>query len=573
MPLRSFASFSTLASAPARAGALLSFLSAFALGAAVAAQPAHTDQTAQTAQTAHARDAIDALDAGEALDLVILHVNDTHAFAAGVTPRGVACDSDEACFGGYARIARAVGDAKAAADNVIALDAGDRWQGTLLFSTSGPNLIASTSPFMPWDAVTLGNHEFDLGCRALADFIAQEPFPVLAANLRPGKSCALSDLKLPGYVVKTIRGVKVGILGLANDEVVTISKACPETRFDDEAEAARRAVEALKREGVEIVVAITHEGYPEDRALARAVDGIDVIVGGHTHSLLGDLEGAEGPYPTVEHSPSGDPVLVVQAKRSTEYLGRLEVRFEAGRAVAWSGAPVRLSPEMPRDARVEAEVQRAAEKLRELRETPVARNANRYADGIDSCRRGECLSGMLTADAILTFGRTYDVEIALVNGGAIRSSLPVGKVDRGSIQEIHPFGNTIAVVEIDGRGILAALEHGLSDEDVEGPRLMQPAGLRYRVDPEKPVGSRLLAAEVRDAQGAWQPIDPAKHYRVALLQYIADGGDDFAMFAAARHIPVNDALDADVVTHYLELLGDIPMPETGRIVGYGPDKP
>ena len=117
------------------------------------------------------------------LELRLLHVNDTHAFLAGSDAGGNACFASEACRGGLGRIAAAIRQARAEQDNVIALDAGDQFQGTLFYSIDKWPVIAAVDRLMPYDAMTLGNHEFDDGCAALASFLAAQPLPVVAANL------------------------------------------------------------------------------------------------------------------------------------------------------------------------------------------------------------------------------------------------------------------------------------------------------------------------------------------------------------------------------------------------------
>lgn len=526
--------------------------------------------------------------ASEPFELVILHANDTHAYAAGMTERGAPCDADEACLGGYARIAAKIKSEKAAHPHVLALDAGDRWQGTLFFRTGGEVFIGRATNAIPWDALTLGNHEFDLGVDVLAEHLKRSTHPTLAANIAPKAGSALD--KLPRTVFAPDRlfefdGVKVGVFGLANSEEDSFAARADEMAenldFLENIEAARTAVARLETAGADIVIALTHQGYEADQALAEAVRGIDVIVGGHTHSLLGEgLPGNEGPYPTVVVSPEGERTLVVQAKRSTEYLGRLVVRFSHdGRAIDWSGAPVRLEKDLPRDPELESIVTEAAQDIAEFRAAYVSSNPNRYADGLDACREGECLSGLLAADAFLDFARKSGAQIALVNGGAIRSALPVGRIDRGSILEMHPFGNRLAVIEVAGRDIVAALEHGTAEPTVDGPHLLQPAGLRYEIDPTAPVGRRIVRVEVpvADESGThWRAISPEKRYRVVTLDYLARGGDGFTFFARAKHLSCEPceaergALDLEIFAKHLEARDPVPMPSTGRITGFGP---
>ena len=523
--------------------------------------------------------AADAVPSGFTLEIV--HVNDMHGAAAGIDGRGAPADDDRHSVGGFARAAAFIKAEKAGRPHVLALDAGDRWQGSLFFRTGGPDFLARACAGIPFDASTLGNHEFDLGVEALARYIDRSAEPFLAANLRPEAGSPLAGLsaeKLRPWRILEMDGVKVGVFGLANTEAPSFAASSAGVGFLSAQEAARRAVLALERAGAAVVVALTHQGYAADLELARRVEGIDVVVGGHTHSLLGrGLPGAEGPYPTPVAHADGSVTLVVQAKRSAEYVGRLTVGFSAeGEVRAWTGAPVRLAPSMPRDAAVEREVEAAAQAVRAFRAERIGTNESRMPDGLDPCRAGECLSGLLAADAFLEFARPFGAEIALVNGGAIRAPLPVGPIDRGTLLEMHPFGNRLALISLTGREIRAALEHGLAEPGVVGPHLLQPAGLRYAVRPEAPVGRRVLRVEVRGMRSGrvvWTPIEPEARYRVATLEYLARGGDGFPGFARAPRLPCppcSKARDVEVFEAHIRAHDPVPMPERGRIEGMPP---
>lgn len=521
---------------------------------------------------------------GEGFTLEILHVNDMHGAAAGIDERGALADDDRGSIGGFARVAAFIKSEKARRPNVLAFDAGDRWQGSLFFRTGGPDFLARACAGIPFDASTFGNHEFDQGVEALARYVERSLEPFLAANLEPAADSPLARLpreKFASLRIVETEGVKVGIFGLANTEAPSFAVAASGVGFLPAEEAARRAVRELERAGARIVVALTHQGYAADLELARRVDGIDVVVGGHTHSLLGrGLPGAEGPYPTAVAHKDGRLTLVLQAKRSTEYVGRLTVGFSPdGDVCAWSGEPVRLSPSMPRDEAVEREVKAAAKAVRAFRAERIATNENSFPDGLDPCRAGECLSGMLSADAFLEFARPFGAEIALVNGGAIRAPLPVGPVDRGMLLEMHPFGNRLALISLTGREIRAALEHGLAEPGLIGPHLLQPAGLRYAVNPEAPVGRRVLRVEVRREEGGrvvWKPIDLDACYSVATLEYLARGGDGFPCFARAPRLvcpPCGKTREVEAFEAHLRAHDPIPMPERGRIIGMPPRFP
>lgn len=389
-----------------------------------------------------------------AWDLTILHVNDVHSAAAGVNDRGPVYDDTNA-VGGLARVTAFVADEKAKAKvqgkAVLALDAGDFWQGTHFFRTGGMPWAREAMRRMPWDAVTLGNHEFDLGCETLAQYVKALPFPVLAANLEKNPACPLSTTPLPATVVKDFGGVKVGIIGLVNDEGKDISEACPNTNFANRTKALERAAAELEKAGVKHIIAVTHVGYEADQALARAVPAIDVIVGGHTHSVLGDHPHSEGPYPTVIAHDDGSKTLVVQAGRSTRYLGRLSVSFDdAGRIVQFRGDLEELVPSLRRDEAMHEFVVQSIEAIRADQERFVGVNTSTLPDGLDPCREGDCLSGMATADAFLAWGRSRGAVAAILNGGAVRAAMPIGPVTHADLLDIHPFGNRIQVADVSG---------------------------------------------------------------------------------------------------------------------------
>ena len=425
---------------------------------------------------------------------------------------------------------------------------------------------------MPWDAVTLGNHEFDLGCETLAQYVKALPFPVLAANLEKNPACPLSTAPLPATIVKDFGGVKVGIIGLVNDEGKDISEACPETNFADRAAALRRAAAELEKSGVTHIIAVTHVGYEADQALARAIPTIDVIVGGHTHSVLGDHPHSEGPYPTVIPHDDGSQTLVVQAGRSTRYLGRLSVSFDdAGRIVQFKGDLEELVPSLRRDEAMHEFVERSLEAIRADQKRFVGVNSSTLPDGLDPCREGDCLSGMATADAFLAWGRSRGAVAAILNGGAIRAAMPIGPVTYADLLDIHPFGNRIQLAEVSGAVLREALEHGISEPDVIGPRLLQAAGLRYRLNPVAPVGQRIVSAEILTETETWESILPENVYRIVTISYLLGGGDHFSMLGQHAKILETGPLEVDVLEAYLHEKQDrdnhLPTPVPGRIIG------
>ncbi|WP_297218861.1 bifunctional metallophosphatase/5'-nucleotidase [uncultured Desulfovibrio sp.] len=503
---------------------------------------------------------------GTGLELRILHVNDTHAHLAGTDSRMNACLDATGCRGGLGRIAAAIRTARQRQDNVLALDAGDQFQGTLFYSVGKWPVIAAVDRLLPYDAMTLGNHEFDEGCAALAQFLRAQPLTVLAANLVPAQGCPLAGSRILPFCVRRVRGIRVGIIGLANDTVREQAAACPQTRFLPAVEALRRCVTTLRAQGIRHILVLSHLGLERDRELARSVVGVDVVVGGHSHAVLGP--GAEdGPYPVVEHALDGAPVLVVTAGRAARYLGDLTLVFDAaGVPVAWTGGLRELAPALPRDVQVERLVRGQARELHRYRTQRVGQHSIVMADGMEACRRGDCFSGLLTADAFLAYGRSLGTTLALVNGGSLRAALPPGMLSQGDLLALHPFAGQVHVREYTGSTLWEALEHAVSGPGGKGPQLLQVAGMRYRADVSRPAGQRLLAVELVNARGESRPLDPAARYRVVLTRFLANGGDGFFMLRQGRLLAVCPLRDRDLLERYLARHSPLQTISTGRIL-------
>ncbi len=553
------------------------------------AAPAHAPSGTVVLQQAHgtpcgqAGQFGQAAQAGQPFELVLLHTNDTHAHAAGRDRNGNASYDQQSGAGGAARLAARMKAIRAASDHVLVLDAGDQWQGSLYFSVLGWPFQARLNALMPWDALTLGNHEFDEGCEELARYLPEAGTMVLAANLAPGPDCPLDSVRScwQPWRLFEMDGRKVAVIGLANDEVHTLARVCPDTHFTEARSTLEAIVRRLEAGGVDIIIALTHLGLDRDRELARSVRGVDVVVGGHTHSYLGPVHAGEpvsaGPYPIVEQGPDGQPVLVVTAKRAAQYLGELRVLFDAqGRPEQWSGGLQALHRDDPLDPEVAALVAAGTRELAGVRSILLGSMDLEFPDGMEACRAGECLSALVTTDAMLELGRAYGADIALANAGGFRAALPKGVISQGHVLDILPFGNCLVVRDYTGAQLRAALEHGVAEGP--GPHLLQCAGLRYRVDCAREPGKRVLSVEVQSrakgpnqAQGPHQagsyaPLRDEALYRVILPSFLAEGGDGHRALREGRVVPSPEPLDADALADFIRRHAPLSLPETGRLV-------
>ena len=470
------------------------------------------------------------------LRLTLLHTNDVHSRHEPINRLGAACRAEEqrpgTCFGGSARLAAAIVAERAAAEAegriVLTLDAGDQFMGSLFYTHWRGEAEREVMNAIGYDAMAVGNHEFDNGPPVLARFAAALACPLLSANIDASAEPALAPLIRPFAVVGR-GGVRVGIVGLTTADTPRISSPGPGVRFAGEAAALGAGVAAAQAAGAEVVVALTHVGLGLDRRLAAAVPGLSAVVGGHSHTLLSNsADGAEGRYPLPVAGASGFAVPIVQAGANNRYLGRLDLDLDrSGRVLAAAGDARELGFADPRHPGVEALVARLAEPLAALR----ARVIGSLAEGVTNaeCRRGECALGNLVAEAMLEAGRAAGATIALQNGGGLRAGLPAGPVTWGDVLGVLPFANTLATLRLTGADLRAALENGLSGVEQGAGRFPQVAGLRFTWRPEAPAGQRLVSVSVRTADGAYAPLEDERVYGVVTNNFLRRGGDNYTV--------------------------------------------
>ena len=487
--------------------------------------------------------------------VTILHTNDVHANYDGT----------------LARQTTLIKQVRAETPNVLLLDAGDRFLGTLFYKIYKGEMAQWAMNYQKYDAMAVGNHEFDDGPANLAKFIKGANFPVLSANLDASSDPDLNGLIKP-YTVLEVGGEKVGVVGLTTEDVAILSSPGPNVQVLPALDSLKKAVSELEAQGINKIIALTHVGYEVDKQLASQIDGVDIIVGGHSHTCLGDVKHSAGPYPTVVNSPSGQPVLIVQACSKLKYMGRLNVTFDAnGVPVSWDGGLLKVKDEnVPEDPEVAAEVAKRAEPIEKLKSQVIGETLVDLVGDRSVCRFAECNMGDLITDAILWKMQDQGIQIALQNGGGIRASIPKGPISMGQVMEVLPFGNTIATFKIKGSDLWTALENGVSraeNPENEGTgRFLQVAGLRYTWTPNKPVGQRILKVEVRNADGTYSPLDPNAVYSVAANDFMRRGGDDYKVLAEKAIDPYDYGPPLDeAVAEYIQAHSPVAPKVEGRI--------
>lgn len=527
------------------------------------------------------------------LDLTLLHTNDFHARVDQYNRNGARCKpADEAgglCIAGVARLATVVEGIRAARDHVLFLDAGDQFQGSLFFTVFGADVLTATMTALGYDAMAIGNHEFDSGPAELARFIDGVEFPVIGSNIDASAEPLLDGKILP-YTILERGGQQIGIIGLTTPDTENISSPGPNIIFTPVITAAQETVDLLTNMGVDKIVALTHLGYEADLELAAVVSGIDIIIGGHSHSFLYDPPNPisfspptfpqfgplvpVGPYPTVIASPAAEPVLVVTAYQWGTFLGRLDVVFdEHGIVTYFGGNPIFLGNNVARDPDLEALLDEYRPAVAALIATPVGTTTVDLpivVGGQQICRLGECRLGNLVADAMLWMANQVDpagnYQIAFQNGGGLRAPIVAGTVTMGDVLETLPFGNAIATFQLEGTYIKAALENGARLYPSANGGFAQVSGLRYTINASQPAGSRVSNIEVWNGT-SWEPLVLTQIYNVVTNDFMRRGGDNYTMFRdhAINPYDFGPALDEALAQYFMTFSPVTPVIE-GRII-------
>ncbi|MFK7879990.1 bifunctional metallophosphatase/5'-nucleotidase [Roseobacter sp.] len=493
-------------------------------------------------------------------NLTILHTNDFHARFEPISKYDSGCsaedDAEGECFGGSARLVTAIAEARARSDNSILVDGGDQFQGTLFYTYYKGALAAEMMNALGYDGMTVGNHEFDDGPEVLRGFMDAVKFPVLMSNADVSAEPLLADTLAKSTVIER-GGEKIGLIGLTPEDTDELASPGDNITFSDPVAAVQGEVDRLSAEGVNKIVVLSHSGYRTDQRVAAETTGVDVIVGGHSNSLLSNTnERADGPYPTMVGETA-----IVQAYAYGKFLGELNVTFDdAGNITAAQGEPIIMDSSVQQDAATQARIAQAAKPLEEIRNKVVAETAAEIVGVREDCRARECAMGNLIADAMLARVKDQGVEIAVQNGGGIRASIDAGEVTMGEVLTVLPFQNTLSTFDVTGETIIAALENGVSEHEEGAGRFLQVAGMSYAFDVSKPVGSRISDVTVGGA-----PIDPAKVYSVVSNNYVRNGGDGFDMFKSAENAYDFGPDLADVTAEFLAAKGPYAPYTDGRI--------
>jgi len=482
--------------------------------------------------------------AGRNGELVLLHTNDYHGSLLTNSGRG-----------GIAEVAAFIKAVRAVNPQVLLVDAGDINTGGALSNMYDGELDIRGYNMMGYDAVTFGNHEFDVNLEKIDTQLALAEFPFVSSNITRRDGSYLGGNR---YIVKTYDNFKVGIFGLTTLRTRTIASPDSSLVFINEIDAARQVVDILRNtEKVDIVIGLTHMGDVKETDehitsidLAKAIEGIDIIVDGHSHSYF------EVP------KRAGD-TWVVTANEWGKYVGYAKLTIREGRLAEFSWTPIPIGPDPEVTAMLAPYIQRANDTLKEV----IGTASDTFIFGNRLTRYEETAIGNMITDANVWYFRNVShqqIDFAFHNGGNIRAELPAGPITRERILTVLPFENYLFIASMKGSEILNLFNFIATIPQGNGGFPQISGDVRYTVD--KTTGSGVI----RNLTIGGQPVDPERTYRFCTNDYILGGGDGYEVMRNATD-PFNTSLLLSyVVIEYIREHGGVISPvKDGRLTIIG----
>jgi 5'-nucleotidase/UDP-sugar diphosphatase len=478
-----------------------------------------------------------------AFSLEIFHTNDEHAHHR----------ANQDGVGGAARLATVLNEARANNPGILLFDAGDRFSGTLFhYFYKGDDQIDLMNA-LGYDAMALGNHEFDNGSEILANFIAGVDFPVLATNVDASRDPFLNGM-IQRHTVLDVDGLQAGVIGLVTPATRTISQPEETVSFGEDLIAITNdAALELTQQGVTVVILLSHQGFTEDINMARQLSNIDIVIGGHSNTVPAN-------YPLEVTDADGNLVLVVQAGFHGRHVGHLTTGFDSnGHVVTSRGNVITLDESYPEDPQIVALLDELEAPLASITEEVIGQSAFDFRR--ESCFGGNaCDLGALVTDAML---EATGADIAVINSGALRGDILQGDITYGNILSVLPFANQVSVFELAGSDVIAMFEHGVSS-DIPGA-FPQIAGAQVIWRADSPPGQRVASIDIRNGD-EWIILDPNSTYVMASVDFIRNGGDGYTILATSAKNPYDSfGLLDQIVVNYIAANSPVESVAEGRI--------
>lgn len=474
------------------------------------------------------------------INLTILHINDFHGRLLPYIVRSI---SEKIPVSGFAYLAQLINEERSKnPEGTILLSAGDMFQGTPQSNIFRGEPVIEIMNLLNFDAMAIGNHEFDWGQETLQKLVSLSKFPYLSANIFDKDGKYLPYLK--PYIILERKGLKIAVIGLTTPETAYITKPdyVQNLVFKNPEEVLPRIIDEVRNKGANLVVVLSHLGFDADKNLAEKVSGIDVIIGGHSHTVVINPAIVRG-------------VIITQAGYNGIYLGVLELKIQPdtnmilGYTKENELKTVFAGPENKFDEKVAQIIDKYNNQLKEefakvVGETLVdlVRNYNEESN-----------VGNVICDAMR---EATSADIAFQNSGGIRTDINKGPITMELVYTLLPFDNVLVVMDLTGAQILKLLEQSATLEK----GILQQSGLKVKYDMTKPKGQRVLEVFVGD-----KPLELDKVYKVVTNDFLAAGGDNFVTFKEGKNLVYGDML-RDVFIEYLKKHSPISPKIEGRSI-------
>lgn len=500
--------------------------------------------------------------AGSGRELTVMHTGSFYNRILEFTPFG------QPLQGGASRLAAKAKEIRANSTNALLVSSGSDVMGTNMFAQYGGVVSAEVMSQVGYDVALASQIDIAAGGNidAFKAYNAVASYPLVNTNMDLSN---FDDISVAPYVVLEVNDLQVGVFGLANELGISLVNFAGAAAVKNTDEAITDALTYFEGEDIDIVICLSSLGITRDQEVADAYGGqIDIIIGNDFGgTLLGTPEDfaatnaqPAGPYPLVYGSEDA-PTVVVYAGRFGSYLGELNVSFDDNGILAgWGGRLHFMGEDVTPDPDVQAYVDQLAAGI--ILDEIVIGEATAPLNGSfrDFPWQENALAN-LYADAFLEFGEPFGAQIALVNAGAVWSSLPEGEISVADLNSVQPFFNWLIIMDITGDQVKTALEHGVSEFGGEnrGP-FLHVAGLTYTFDPEREAGDR-----VTEILFDGEPIDPNGTYTIAVNDFMGNGGDGYAVLREGVNTLNTGLSITDLLQQYIQAHTPVTPPSLGRI--------
>ena len=437
----------------------------------------------------------------------IVHVNDTH---------GRIEENEKNGELGFAKL-KTYFDNRNSNNNALLLNAGDVVHGTTFATISRGESVIDVMNQMGFDAMTAGNHDFNYGYQRLVELNNRANFPIFAANVTNQDGNNIID----SNSIIDVDGVKVGIFGLATEETKT--KSSPANTegltFANSIETAQNEVNNLRNQGAQIIICLSHLGEDKESKetstmIAENVEGIDLIIDGHSHTEL-----QNGRY-------VGN-TLIAQAKAHGYFIGDVTLLLDKDNKIVSKSASLKPYARMKHlyaNKETLAQIEAVSNEYKKVLDQNVGQTSVDLEGARNMVRTRETNLGNYITDAMI---KATSADVAITNGGGIRDSISAGNITKGDVLTVFPFTNFAVTLEVPGSVIKEALEHGLTDAPNSAGKFPQIGGMMVKYDSTRPAGDRVTEITI-----AGEAIDPNKTYTLVTNDFMSIGGDGYEMFKA-----------------------------------------